>query len=100
MAVTLGNGVVTVSGGDDLEQAVYDGGLTVPFSTQISLPPISGDFVIGTHDFTGDNRPELKNPLKGALYTWTCHADRFDFKASDGTSDPAALLPPAEEQAD
>lgn len=30
----------------------------------------------------------IKNPSNGALYSWTWHKDRFDFKASDGSSDP------------
>lgn len=138
--VTLGNGVITVSDGDN-EQTVYESGLVVPFITEVNLPEISGDFVVGVHDFTGDNAPELvigvrnssasgieayilkktddgwrsigeiavfgisgvecrvfrqaitvKNPAKGALYTWTCHGDKFDFKASDGTKDPSKLL--------
>ena len=145
--VTLGSGIITVSEGDAEEgQTVYDAGLVVPFSPTSNLPEISGDFVVGVHDFTGDSLPELvigvrnssasgveayvlklkedgwrsigeiavfgisgvecrifrhaitvKNPVKGALYTWTYHGDRFDFKASDGTTDPAALLPPPEE---
>ncbi|MBO7544765.1 MAG: hypothetical protein J6T02_04230 [Bacteroidales bacterium] len=149
--VTLGGSVIVVStpgpDGEPVEQTVYDGGLVVPFLTGINLPEISGDFVVGVHDFTGDNIPELvigvrnssasgiethilkhtedgwrsigeiavfgisgvecrvfrhaitvKNPAKGALYTWTCHGDKFDFKASDGTTDPSLLIElPAEE---
>lgn len=150
--VTLGGGVITVGAAEDEgePQTVYDAGLVVPFITSINLPEISGDFVVGVHDFTGDKAPELvigvrnssasgveayilkktddgwrsigeiavfgisgvecrifrhaitvKNPAKGVLYTWTCHADKFDFKASDGTTDPSLLLeqpePPAEE---
>lgn len=30
----------------------------------------------------------VKNHKKGAMYTWTWHAKAFDFKASDGSSDP------------
>lgn len=146
-SVTLGGGVITVTeAGSEDAQTVYDAGLVVPFSVTANLPEISGDFVVGVHDFTGDSQPELvigvrnssasgvetyilklaeegwrsigeiavfgisgvecrvfrhaitvKNPAKGALYTWTYHGDRFDFKASDGTTDPTALLPPADE---
>ena len=152
-SVTLGNGVISVAspvaeGEEPKEQTVYDGGLVVPFTTGVNLPEISGDFVVGVHDFTGDHAPELvigvrnssasgveayilkktddgwrsigeiavfgisgvecrvfrqaitvKKPAKGALYTWTCHGDKFDFKASDGTKDPLMLLeePPAED---
>ena len=150
-AATLGNNVITVvSLSDESEQIVYDSGLAVPFSVTANLPEVTGDFVVGVHDFTGDNQPELvigvrnssasgvetyilkldeegwrsigeiavfgisgvecrifrhaitvKNPVKGSLYSWTFHGDRFDFKASDGTTDPSALLPeeePAAEQ--
>lgn len=140
---TLGSGLITVTeDGAEEGQTLYDAGLVVPFSVAVNLPEISGDFVVGVHDFTGDSQPELvigvrnssasgietyvlkytdegwrsigeiavfgisgvecrifrhaitvKNPAKGALYTWTFHADRFDFKASDGTTDPSALLP-------
>jgi len=95
----------------------------------------SGDTLVGVHDFTGDNQPELIvarrdgntlsarvyqftragwNPIgrigaagegvseirvfrqaftirdkaADALYTWTWHAPHFDFKASNGSSDP------------
>ena len=145
--VTLGNNLITVvSLSDESEQIVYDSGLAVPFSVTANLPEVTGDFVVGVHDFTGDSQPELvigvrnssasgvetyilkhgdegwrsigeiavfgisgvecrifrhaitvKNPAKGSLYSWTFHGDRFDFKASDGTTDPSALLPPAEE---
>ena len=39
----------------------------------------------------------VKNLAKGSLYTWTCHNDRFDFKASDGTKDPSQLIELPEE---
>ena len=95
----------------------------------------AGDTLVGVHDFTGDNQPELvvarrdgnalsariyqltrsgwsrigrigasgegvsdirvfrqafsiRDKAADALYTWTWHASRFDFKASDGASDP------------
>ena len=34
----------------------------------------------------------IKNPSSGALYSWTCHGRKFDFKASDGTKDPSSLF--------
>ena len=34
----------------------------------------------------------IKHPASGALYTWTCHGRKFDFKASDGTRDPSTLF--------
>lgn len=30
----------------------------------------------------------IKNHKAGAMYTWTWHKNKFDFKASDGSSDP------------
>ncbi|MBR6001795.1 MAG: hypothetical protein IK045_02915 [Bacteroidales bacterium] len=150
ISVSLNGGLITVtsngSGDEPVEQTVYNNGLVVPFVTGINLPQIYGDFVVGIHDFTGDNVPELvlgvrnasaiglevyilklkeegwgsigevavfgiagvecrifrhtitvKNLAKGSLYTWTCHNDRFDFKASDGTKDPAQLIELPEE---
>jgi hypothetical protein len=128
------------SGGDAM--TVYDGALTVNRKNQYQVPVIvPGEYVVGYHDFTGDNSPELtigvrdagkglveifvlqydgtswksigeiaakgegvsvirifrqaitvKNPKSGALYTWTWHSGKFDFKASDGTSDPSVLF--------
>ena len=129
------------SGSSDA-MTVYDGALTVNRKNQYQVPVIiPGEYVVGYHDFTGDNSPELtigvrdaekgiveifvlqfdgvswksigeiaakgegvsmvrifrqaitvKNPKSGALYTWTWHSGKFDFKASDGTSDPSMLF--------
>ena len=96
----------------------------------------AGETLVGVHDFTGDNQPELvvarrdgnalslrvyqaaggqwnligrigasgegitearvfrqaftiRNHAADALYTWTWHTSRFDFKASDGSPDPS-----------
>ncbi|MBO4434823.1 MAG: hypothetical protein J5769_05165 [Bacteroidales bacterium] len=40
----------------------------------------------------------IKNHKAGAMYTWTWHKNKFDFKASDGSSDPtpARVEAPAE----
>jgi len=133
--------VTVLEEGTGEEKELYRNGLTIPFSNSYAIPNITGDFVIGVHDFTGDQQPELviavrdaavcgveafiirfngnrwvsigeigaignnisecrifrqaitiKNPATGALYSWTCHGERFDFKASDGTRDPSTLL--------
>jgi len=34
----------------------------------------------------------VKDRTSGALYTWTCHDGRFDFKSSVGGPDPASSL--------
>ena len=34
----------------------------------------------------------VKDRASGALYTWTCHQGKFDFKSSAGGPDPAANL--------
>ena len=34
----------------------------------------------------------IRNKRTNALYTWTFHAPKFDFKASDGSADPTPLL--------
>lgn len=39
----------------------------------------------------------IKNHKSGAMYTWTWHKTKFDFKASDGSADPTPVKPePAE----
>lgn len=39
----------------------------------------------------------IKNHKSGAMYTWTWHKTKFDFKASDGSADPTPAKPePAE----
>ena len=34
----------------------------------------------------------IRNKRTNALYTWTFHAPKFDFKASDGSADPTPSL--------
>ena len=141
--VTLSANTVNVGPATEgaARQEVYRNGLQVPFRNSFEVPKITGDYVVGVHDFTGDSQPELviavkdasisgvevyvlrlsgeswvsageiaafgggisecrifrqavtiKNPSTGALYSWTFHTDRFDFKASDGTKDPETLI--------
>ena len=70
ISVSLNGGLITVtsngSGDEPVEQTVYNNGLVVPFVTGINLPQIYGDFVVGIHDFTGDNVPELVLGVRNA----------------------------------
>jgi hypothetical protein len=40
----------------------------------------------------------IKNHRAGAMYTWTWHKNKFDFKASNGSADPTPSKPEASQQ--
>ncbi len=63
--VEVSGGEVSVSKGSS-KTVLYQDGLKVPAAYDYSMPVIQGDFVIGVHDFTGDNLPELVIAVKNA----------------------------------